>query len=301
MSGPSAGRGTARAHDGHPLAVTRFPAAGEAWATMVVGCAMGVEQGVYGAFARYLARHGVHVLTFDYRGIGASVAGPLRRVDADVMTWATQDFDAMLLEAAAMAPSLPLTALGHSLGGQLLGVLPHRARVRAAVTVTAGSGWYSFNDRIPVQVRLLWFVLVPVLTTLFGYFPGRRLRMVGDLPRGVVMQWRRWCLHREYLLSEGPAARAAFDSVRFPMLAWSFEDDALLTKAAIEALHAEYRNAPVERRHVAPEAVGMGRIGHFGFFSSRSEAALWRPTLDWLRARVNAGSVRCDPSSTATP
>jgi len=55
---------------------------------------------------------------------------------------------------------------------------------------------------MPLQVRLFWFVFVPILTPLLGYFPGKRLRMVGDLPAGVAWQWRRWCTHRDYLLCE---------------------------------------------------------------------------------------------------
>jgi predicted alpha/beta hydrolase len=34
------------------------------------------------------------------------------------------------------------------------------------------------------------------------------LRKVGDLPRGVMAQWRRWCLNREYVVGvEGEGVR----------------------------------------------------------------------------------------------
>jgi predicted alpha/beta hydrolase len=174
------------------IAARRFPAEGEAWATLVVAGAMGVRQDFYAPIARYFAAHGIHALTFDYPGMGASRRGSLREVDADVSAWAERDLNGMLHEAQSMAAGLPLLYLGHSLGGQVLGVLPDAGRVRAALTVTAGSGYYKLNDRMPLRVRILWFAAIPALTPLFGYFPGRSLRIVGDLPRGVAWQWRRW-------------------------------------------------------------------------------------------------------------
>lgn len=278
-------RDTAKAADGHELAVTRFPAEGQAWATILVAGAMGVRQDFYEPIARFLAENGMHALTFDYRGMGASRDGSLRGFRADVTTWAKSDLDAMLREARAMGPDLPAFALGHSLGGQLFGSVPGGASLDAFVTVTAGSGWYRHNERMPLRVRFLWFVAIPLLTPLFGYFPGRRLRMVGDLPSGVAWQWRRWCTHRDYLLSEGEEMRRRYESVTAPVLGYSFDDDAMLTKRSIDELHGFYRNARVERRHVAPAGAGRPRIGHMGYFLPESRDNLWRDTLAWLRER----------------
>ncbi len=93
-------RDTAKAADGFDLAVTRFPAEGDAWATALIAGAMGVRQDFYEPLARFLAENGVHVLTFDYRGMGASREGSLRGFPADITTWAQCDLDAMLLNLA---------------------------------------------------------------------------------------------------------------------------------------------------------------------------------------------------------
>jgi predicted alpha/beta hydrolase len=110
--------------------------------------------------------------------------------------------------------------------------------------------------------------------------------MVGDLPAGVAWQWRRWCTHRDYLLSEGEAMRRRYEAVTAPVLGYSFDDDALLTKRSIDELHGFYRNARVERRHVAPTGAGRRRIGHMGYFAPQSRDNLWRDTLAWLRERA---------------
>jgi predicted alpha/beta hydrolase len=271
---------------GHALAVTRFPASGTPWASLVIAGAMGVRQDFYHPLARWLAGHGIHTVTFDYRGMGRSRRGSLRGLDVDVSAWAEHDLNGMLFEAQSMGPGLPLLYLGHSLGGQVLGVLPDAARVRAALTVTAGSGYYRMNDRMPLRVRILWFAAIPALTPVFGYFPGKALRIVGDLPRGVAWQWRRWCLHPEYLLAEGDRYREAFRRVAIPIRGYSFEDDAMIQRRAVDHLHSFYSAAKVERRHLEPKEVGARGIGHFGFFSERSRDTLWRESLDWLRANL---------------
>jgi predicted alpha/beta hydrolase len=276
----------AHALDGHDLAITSFPASGNAWATLCIGAAMGVRREFYTPLAQFLAGNGVHVLTFDYRGMGGSRRGSLRGFDADLRMWVEQDLAAMLAEARKPAPSLPLLYIGHSLGGQVLGVTPGRENVSAAVTVNSGSGYYHLNDEIKWRVRLLWFVLFPGLTPLFGYFPGKRLRMIGDLPRGVAEQWRRWCLHPEYLLAEGEAWRRLMAEFDAPILRYSFADDEMINERATDSLHSFYRGARIERRHVTPEP--GARIGHFGFFNPRHRDTLWADTLAWLRAQVAA-------------
>jgi predicted alpha/beta hydrolase len=258
------------------VAVRRFPAT-RPWASLVIAGAMGVRQDFYAPIARYFAANGLDVATFDYRGMGFSRAGSLRGFEADVGTWAEQDLQRVI---DASPPGLPLVFLGHSLGGQILGVPSGNAAVKAAITVTAGSGWYKLNDRMPAQVRFFWFVAIPALTPLFGYFPGKALRMVGDLPRGVAYQWRKWCLHPDYLLSEGERYRASFDRVRSPIRSYSFEDDPLINRAAVDSLHAFYRNAALERCH-------LDRGGHFGFFSAGSQPTLWAESLRWLRDKVH--------------
>ena len=253
---------------------TRFPAEGKAWATMLIANAMAVRQEFYHPIARFFAASGVHALTFDYAVPDTNVT---------VTEWAQNDLSPMLAEARKTAPDLPLLFLGHSLGGQLIGVTPGNEAIAAALHVTAGSGYYKFNDRMPLLVRALWFVYMPLFTPLFGYFPGKMLRAVGDLPRGVTWQWRRWCLHPDYLLCE-PRYRAAYLRFEAPILSISFEDDDINTRKGIDFLHSSYPN--VTRLHVDPSSVGQTRIGHFGFFNERCRDPLWHEALEWLRQQT---------------
>src|SRR5690606_6760905 len=121
----------------------------------------------------------------------------------------------------------PLYWIGHSLGGQIFGLAPNHSRAARLVTVACGSGYWRENTvQLKRYIWWMWYVAAPLSLKLFGYFPGRRLRKVGDLPRGVMAQWRRWCLDPEYLVGvEGEAVRAAYAAVRTPVTSISFTDD----------------------------------------------------------------------------
>lgn len=277
------------ADDGFELQGHLYGDVATAKAGLLIAPAMGVEQRYYAAFARWMAAQGWLVMSFDYRGMGASrpdaMKRSLRGLDADIHTWAERDAAAALDELARrLGDAREIHWLGHSLGGQILGLLPNRARVSRAVTVGTGSGYWRENSAgLRRYVWWLWYVVVPLALPLFGYFPGRRLRKVGDLPRGVMTQWRRWCLHREYMMGEGgDALRAQYAGLTLPMLSLAFTDDEFMSRRNTESLHGFYAGARPELRRIAPADVGERRIGHFGFFRERHERSLWPQVSAWL-------------------
>jgi predicted alpha/beta hydrolase len=273
-----------------PLVLRVFEPDVRPTATVMVVSAMGVAQGFYIPFAEWLAARGYRAVTFDYRGIGLSAPRSLRGYRMTVFDWAREDCAAVIDFVKRSDPELPLYWVGHSLGGQLFGVIPNRERIDRIVTVATGSGYWRQNawptKRI---VWFLWYGVVPVIVPIVGYFPGRRLRIVGDLPRGVIEQWRRWCLDREYVVgAEGSEVRAAYASVRTPMLSLSFTDDEMMSAEGIRALHALYSSAPIEYRRLAPRDIGVGRIGHFGFFREQFQNSLWPLVLAWFEDKKRA-------------
>ena len=269
---------------GAAIAVRFYAPAGRPHAAVVIGGAMGVKQDYYAAFAQWLAGQGYLVASFDYRGVGDSQRVPLRGYAADLFDWA-DDFDAVIGDALARSGNAPLYIVGHSLGAQLPGLLRHRDRIAGLVSVAAGSGYWRDNaPQLKRTVLYFWHVLVPVATALCGYFPGRRLRKVGDLPRGVVLQWRRWCLHPRYHVgAEGAAVREQFESVRFPLVALSLTDDELMTERGTRVLVDCYANAPRRIERIAPGDVQARRIGHFGFFRDQFRSSLWQRTAMLLQ------------------
>ena len=266
---------------GRAVAATFYAPSSEAIGCVLLVCAMGVNQDYYRALAFWLAGKGYLAATFDFFGTGKSLRGELRDTDVDILQWAQADCSAMIEALHARCPDKPLFWIGHSLGAQILPFTPNWARVAKAIFVASGSGyWREHPPALRRRARFLWFVLVPVLVGMLGYFPGRRLRMIGDLPAGVMRQWRRWCLDPQYALgAEGPWARERYAGVTTPITSLSFTDDEFMSARNTASLESFYVHAAKSIRRIAPEQIGVARIGHFGFFREQFRDSLWEPVL----------------------
>ena len=277
------------AHDGHPLVGHRFDPphpTNAPRANIVIAPAMAVPQTFYAPFAQYLAAQGFAVWTFDYRGTGKSLPGSMRGVKGDLTDWYSRDYDAVLNLAADTHAGAPVFAVGHSFGGQCAPLLPSRNRLAGLINIAVGSG--SGRHLLPNVRRnapFMWHVMAPLLCPLFGYFPGEKIGVVGNVPTGAMFQWRRWCLTPDYILSGEPGAREAYASAEFPVLGLTFSDDELLLEDGSRMLHGAYTKRPADYRFIAPQDVGLKRVGHFGFFKPQSEASLWPLVTKWIDER----------------
>ena len=274
--------------NGHRLASYWYSPAGTPSGAVLIAPAMGVKQRFYADFASWLAERGFLVVTFDYLGIGQSRQMPLRHLDVDILDWARHDCSAVLANVAEAAGNSPLYWIGHSVGAQILPLVRGHERLTRIVTIAAGSGYWRENSpQIRRKAWLLWHGLAPALTAIAGYFPGDRIGAVGDLPAGVIRQWRRWCLHPEYLIGvEGDPVRRAFAAVQTPLTSLSFTDDEMMSARNTESLHGFYTGAPKTLRRIVPSEIGVDRIGHFGFFRKSFATTLW---THWLLPELEQG------------
>lgn len=293
-------------NDGVAIAATRYPSQGKPRAVVVLAAAMGVKQDFYKPFAEFLAEQGMAVLTFDYRGMGQSVPPQFRKslrgFDADLFDWAEKDYNTALLAAKNWHGDVPLLIVGHSLGGQLPGLLPDNHLVDGILTVATGSGYWRENaPQLKRFVWFMWYFAVPVYTRLFGYFPGKKVKKVGDLPKGVIYQWSKWCRNPHYVSDEhGNPLRTGFEKIRVPLLSMSFTDDEMMSRRNIDSLHDCYRNAQMERRYIAPGDINARSIGHFGFFRPQFRTTLWQQAVDWMAQRASSRNPAQCPAGQGT-
>lgn len=261
-------------HGGAPLAVTRHESSGPARASVVIGGAIGVPQRYYQDFAAWLARQGFHVTTFDWRGQGQSLHGPMRAVRASLQDWVA-DYEAVIAHAREALAGQPLLLVGHSLGAQLPGLFAHPERVNGLLAVAAGSGYWRVNaPQLRRTILPFWYLVMPVATLACGYFPGARLGMVGDLPADIAWQWRRWCLNPLYGMG-AEQARERYARVRFPIHLLRMHDDEMMSEQANRDLLAMYPGAAQAMETLGREDAWNQRIGHLGFFKARFEPSLW--------------------------
>ncbi|MEX2125679.1 MAG: alpha/beta fold hydrolase [Woeseia sp.] len=267
------------AADGYELAATYFDA-GNSDTVVLINSATAVPRRFYQRFATYLQRHGWHALTYDYRGIGGSKPESLRGFDARLRDWAFLDMTAAVDWIARELAPPRLFVVGHSFGGQTPGMIENANRIDALVGVSPQSGhWAVQGGREPIKVRFMMTVLVPLLSRLFGYFPWSRIVRGEDLPKGVALEWARWCKNPNYLLGDKTLPLERYQSFSAPVLAYSIDDDDWGTRRAVDDMMSAYRN--VTRRHIGPADYGLERLQHMGFFREGAEP-IWREVIEWL-------------------
>ncbi|MCD8521061.1 MAG: alpha/beta hydrolase [Saccharospirillaceae bacterium] len=265
-----------RTENGAELAAKVFGPQGAAKGVCIIAPATGVAHYLYDDFSRWLAGQGYVALSFDYEGMGDSVRGHLKHCKSDKLSWASNDCPAVLAYAKERFAGLERIWIGHSVGGHMIGFMGHNPDIDRIITVGSGVGTWWYNSAPTKRVAwFLWYFLVPVVVPVAGYFPGKKLGIMTDMPRGVILQWRRWCLKEEYAVgAEGDWLRQRFASVKTPMTAVEFSDDEMMSARSVAMLHGFFTGAPKRHVRVTPQDIGQKRIGHIGWHRQRY-AALW--------------------------
>ncbi|GAB3121677.1 alpha/beta hydrolase family protein [Novispirillum itersonii] len=254
--------------------------------SILINCATGVLARYYHRYARFLAGHGFDVLTYDYRGIGLSRPARLRGSGIRWDHWGTLDCDAALRFLDSQHRGGPLMLVGHSIGGFLPGLAPAASRLDRILTMGAQYAWcgdYAADKRAGLLLK--WHLAMPLLTLLYGYFPGRRLGWLEDLPAGVARDWsfRGRRFERSHPPADRPGVLASMAAVTAPLLAVTMADDEFGTVPAITRTLAYYRGAERTMVRLSPADYGRDRIGHFTLFHDSHAAGFWADTLRWLR------------------
>ncbi len=285
------------AADGYAIHGTHFepPAGAPPAGAVVLNSGAGIAARNYRNFAKYLAANGIAVLAYDYRGIGLSSPPTLRGFSATVEDWSEYDCAAAIDWIAQRHQGVPLNGVGHSVGSLLFAGAPNCTRLDRLVMIAAHTGYYGdYRRGYRLPMAALWHGFMPVLTSMVGYFPGRRLGLGENLPKGVAMQWAR----RRKPVFQLPASVPPDDRMRrlvarfrvatLQTLILTVTDDGFATVAAANRVRELLPNLRVEHRLVAPAQAGLARLGHFGFFR-REAAILWLSVLRHLRGEPESG------------
>ena len=281
------------AADGYSLGATLFLPRGVKRHAVLINSATAVPRKIYRGFAGYLARRGYAALTYDYRGtgdsrqkslIGYNQPKSLVGFNASMADWAALDVTAAVAWMRERYKTLPLNYIGHSFGGQALGLLANNTEVSRALLIAAQAGYWKLMAA-PERYRvyaLLNFVGTP-LTRVLGYAPG--WAGIGqDLPKGVFEQWTRWVMSPRYLFDD-PTLKPAlsnFAGYKGALRALCLSDDPWATRPAVELLCSGFTAVMPEILTITPADAGATGIGHLGFFRPEHRDTLWRGAAEWM-------------------
>lgn len=262
-------------HDGARLEATLFHPARPASDVVLVFPAMGVTAAFYTAFAEAGCARGHAAVLMDPRGVGTNAA----LATASITDWVL-DLERLIDQTSETYRRVHF--VGHSMGGQLFGLLRTEAKLARVVFVSssAGTWWRYKRPSTTVLAGFLMVGFIPLSARLLGRVPVSKLGLGYDLPAGAASEWARWCRRPNYIGDE----RARYPTYRHDqltreVLSVRVSDDDVATAPATAALTRLYPQA----RFVEHVVHADRPIGHIGFFR-RANAAHWGAVFDFLEA-----------------
>ena len=251
---------------------------------IVISSAIGVKKDFYDDFARFLAASGHRVITFDYRGIGGSLVQTVRDSQACLTEWGAKDLSGVLAWVVKKYENQGVYLVGHSLGGEIIGIASNCVHLRGIVLVGSAHEYVGYCRPWARGLLMpMYYLILPLILRLLKYFPAKKFGLGEDLPAGVVKEWINWSRNPEFLFAAHPYAKDRIAGLRVPILAYSFKDDFFASPAAVKRLLDIFPNASKQWNHLAPGDLKLASIGRLGFFKRNLEATLWADTLNWIK------------------
>ncbi|MBU6246682.1 MAG: alpha/beta hydrolase [Xanthomonadaceae bacterium] len=263
--------------------VTAPASGGEPAAVLLWLPAMGVPARHYLPLAEALARLGMATAIHEWRGIGSSDRRAGRQCNWGYRELLEGDLGASFALARGQWPGVPIRVGGHSLGGQLAALLAaiHPEAFTGLVLVASGAPfWRTFPRGRLIRAA---YALAPMLATLRGHLPGRRLGFAGNEARGVIADWARTGRTGRYAASGMPVdLEQALARLAMPVLGIRFVDDWLVPAASLDWLLGKFPCAPVTRLVLGSADLAGQPPDHFAWM--RAPGAVAQSITGWSRA-----------------
>ncbi|WP_180063242.1 MULTISPECIES: alpha/beta fold hydrolase [unclassified Acinetobacter] len=267
------------ATDGYTLSGVEYRPNTAAKANIIISSATGVPQQFYRRFAEYAAGLGYQVLTFDYRGIGRSAPPKLKGFKMSYLDWGRYDLSGAI--AYMQQHGQETFLVGHSYGGQALGLTSNHDQIRAMYCFGTGAGWHGYMPfKEKMKVHVMWNIVFPPMVAIKGYLPWSKLNMGADLPVDVYKQWRRWCKNPTYFFADPELSELSqqYAAVQTPIYAVAALDDDWALPNSRHAFMQHYAQASMHYINIEAEDYGLKQIGHMGYFRKGAEP-LWQEVI----------------------
>lgn len=274
---------TIKCKDNFQLTGTLFKPT-EVKSSVMIAPATGIKRQFYYAFAKYLSENGFAVLTFDNRGIGQSIEGSLNNGNPSLTNWGVLDMTAALEYLENEIPNTDYHLIGHSAGGQLVGLMENAKDLKSMFNFGSSSGSLKYS-KYPFKLKSSFWLnfYIPASNLIFGHTKSQWVGMGEPLPKKVGSEWTRWCNGKGYVKVDlgGRIKKHLYDELSFPSLWVHSVDDDIANLDNVKDMIRVYSKTKAEIVSLSPAEHGFGDIGHMKFFSKKKRK-LWELAIEWL-------------------
>lgn len=276
-----------QASDGFLLQAHVFKPEGKAKGAILVCPGLGIPKEFYYGYCNFLKSNDYQSLVFDYRGIGKSHDNSSSQ-EVNLKNWGIEDIPAMLNWIKNESPELKINFLGHSIAGQVAGLVRNHDLVDRFFFISSTGGfWQEFNFPLNLYTYFLFYIQIPNMVRLFGYMPRSLTYRGVSISKGVALEWAEWSRKRDYLrayLSDQKIDHHYNDIHQRIDWIW-FDDDPIATDKALESMMSYYPNAQIIKHCLRPKELRVGRIGHSGFFTKKAREEYWKYPLNLIESK----------------
>ena len=265
-------------------------------AVVQFNCGTAAKKEFYLPFLTYLAENGYACCLWDYRGSGESAPGTLKGCDYTYRDYGQQDMPAIKKYLQKEHPDLPLLLFVHSAGGQQVGFMDDLTDYTGMVGFGVSTGYapnMPFSYRM--QSNFFFYFFTPLSNRIFGYLKAKQFGIMEDLPRNVVNEWKAWCSKENYFFDKAFANQTVsvsnYKDIPFPIHIFWTPDDPISNQ---QNSHNFWKHVSSQQsltlEELNPDALGIPKIEHFGFFKKKMKDKLWPKGLKKLDEMVAGGS-----------
>lgn len=252
---------------------------------IMIGPATGIKRQFYFNFCKFLAENEYAVITYNNQGIGDSSNSNLKKSDADLISWGQSDMSHVFAKLKELVPDTKYHLIGHSAGGQLVGLMRGAPELTSIINYACSSGSLK-HISYPFKFSAIFFLncFIPISNSLLGYTNSKLMGMGEPLPKKVAQQWKEWCNRTGYIKNylDSHEITHYYSKLSCPTLWINSTDDKIANNKNVDDMIRVFPNLKIEKLTLKPCDYKLKEIGHMKFFSKQNKV-LWDTVLDWLR------------------
>ena len=230
---------------------------------LVINNGARVLQNKYFEFAKHLSENGINTITYDYASMGQEIE-ELKMSKASIQHWVENDMNKIIENILQKHPQAKIYILGHSLGGQIIGLSEYHKNISGIILVATQTGNYRYwNFPLNIANFIFWKLYVPVIVNYYGYFPAGKNSGMEHMPKLPALEWMKWCQSANYLFDNVSENKRYYKKLTCPLLSISFHNDIFATKQSVDWFTEQYANTKTQRIHYESKKINYGHSALF--------------------------------------